>query len=139
MGDFYAKMKDKGMDILLKRGMDMTLRRTTQGAYNPATGTTGTATVANYTCRGFISNIDSAAANQFYSTGELQNTLIEKEDQIVVISSLIYNAVTGSLTPITPDTIRDSMIINGVNYSLIAVIPLQPAGIPVLFSIQVRR
>ncbi len=139
MANFDIRMRLKGQTILRKRGVSMNLRREVQGAYNPATGTTAASTVANYTCIGFISNIDSAAANQFYSTSVLQNTLIEKEDRIVVLSAIMQDSLSNEVTNIEPDSVTDKITIGSVVYSIIAAIPLEPANIPVLYAVQVRR
>ena len=136
MGDFYAKMSKTGLRLLKKRGMEITLRRTEQGTYDPATGTNATSTVIEYACMGFLASIDSEAANQFYSTSTLRETLIRKEDKMVILSSLL---VDGELLGIKPSPITDALVVDGVVYDIVASIPLEPAGVPVLFSLQVRR
>jgi len=136
MRDFYTKMNKVGLKLLKKRGMAITLRRTVQGAYDPTTGTTLTPTVTPYACQGFIASIDSEAANQFYSTSTLRETLIHKEDKMVVLSALLVDCTE---LGIKPDPITDALIINEVIYDIIASVPLEPSGEPVLFSLQVRK
>ena len=133
---FYVRMQKQGLKLLKKRGMPITLRRKQQGVYSPDTGTMGADTVTDYACQGYVANIDSAAANQFYSTSTLKESSIEKEDSMVVISAIKAN---GIILEIEPDQSKDFVIINGVEYDVIAIIPLAPAGIPVLYSMQVRR
>ena len=136
MGSFYDKLRNTGLRLLKKRGVAVTLRREQQGDYDPDTGTTATATVTDYACVGLISNIDSEAANQFYSTSTLRNSLIEKQDKMIILSALLLNGETLS---ITPNPITDTLILKGVEYDVVAIVPLEPDGDAILYSIQVRK
>jgi len=136
MGAFYTRIQKRGLAMLKKKGMAIILRREVQGAYNPSTGTTGASTVTLYNCLGFIASIDSAAANQFYSFSMLDKSSIEKDDKMVVISSL---SPDGTSLGIVPDPMMDRLDISNTMYDIVAVIPLSPAGVDVLYALQVRR
>lgn len=136
MGDFYAKMQKRALAILKKRGMAITLTREEPGAFDPVEGSALASTFQDYDCLGFITNIDSTAANQFYSTSTLKNTSIEKDDMLVVISAL---SPDGNQLGIVPNPATDVLTVKGSYYDVVAVMPLAPALVDVLFSLQVRR
>lgn len=136
MGSFYNRMCKNALRLLKKRGLPVTLRRTDKGLYDPESGTRTSTLITDYDCVGTITNIDSAAANQFYSTGSLKESMIQKEDRMVILSSLKSD---GTPLGFLPDPLTDSLLIDSLEYAVIASIPLAPGGLPVLFSIQVRR
>ena len=138
----YSVLRDKhATKLITKYGQGMTLTRTVKGAYNPDTGVTGADSIVVYDCIGFIQNIDSAAANQFYSTSTLQDTLIQKQDQMIMLSATLYrtDAPTVPLLDIAPTPTTDVITVGSVKYAIIANIPLEPSGVPIFHTIQVRR
>lgn len=109
----------------------MTLRRTIPGTFDPVTGTAGAATVTDYDTYGLLQNIDSKAANQFYGTGALQGSLIQKDDEMVLLSA--------SGLAIAPSGETDNLIIGSDTFSVVSVVPLKPGGVSVMYTLQVRR
>jgi hypothetical protein len=102
--------------LLVRFGAACTLVRTTEGAYNPATGS-NTVTVEN---------LPTTAAVFAYDQKYIDGTLILAGDQ------LAYCA------PAVEPKQGDSFTWAGVPRTVIAVKPISPAGIPVLFEAQIR-
>jgi len=102
--------------LLQRFGASCTLVRTTEGAYDPATGS-NTVTVAN---------LATTAAVFAYDQKYIDGTLILQGDQ------LAYCA------PSVEPKQGDSFTWQGVTRTVIAVKPISPAGIPVLFEAQIR-
>lgn len=115
----YGEMAALADEILLEFGAPVILTRTTPGAYDPATGTTGGPVSTPYTGTG-------AAFD--YEAKDIDGTLIKAGDRRVYLST------AGIVAPRTGDTLA----IAGAALTVVAVRPLQPALLAVLFDVQCR-
>ena len=111
--------------ILRKAGQAMTLKRTTNGVFNPVTGDAGTVTVTSYTIYGITANY--AKITMAASMNE-NNTLILSGDKKLMLAA-------GVVTPLAGDTIT----IQGVDWTIVSVDDVSPAGIAYYYECQARR
>lgn len=102
--------------LLQRFGAAATIKRVTAGTYDPATGS---ATPA-YT------DIVTTAAVFAYDQKYIDGTLILQGDQRAYCA------------PATAPAQGDQLTWQGVKYTIVAVKPVSPAGIPVLFEAQIR-
>lgn len=102
--------------LLERFGAAAVLVRTTTGAYDPATGS-NTVTVAN---------LATTAAVFAYDQKYIDGTLILAGDQLAYCAP-----------GVTPKQ-GDSLAWNSKTYTVIAVKPTSPAGVPVLYEAQIR-
>ena len=118
---FYENVRATAGRLLAadKFGRGMTLRRTTM-AYNPATQTS-TPTVADYAASGVVAE---------YEDKDIDGTLVKAGDRLIILS-----AEGLAITP-TP---ADKVIVGGVVYSIVRDKPTNPAGVAVVYELQVRK
>lgn len=102
--------------LLVRFGAAATVRRVTGSAYDPATGTTTPTYTDNAT----------TAAVFAYDQKYIDGSLILQGDQ------LAYCA------PGTLPSQGDKFTWQSVDYTVIAVKPVSPAGVPVLYEVQIR-
>lgn len=102
--------------ILTRFGAACTLKRTSQGAYNPATGTSAVTTTS----------LPTTAAVFAYPQKYVDGTLILEGDQQAFCA------------PGVVPKQGDALTWQGVDYQVVMVKPVSPAGIPVLFEAQIR-
>ena len=105
----------------------MTLRRSTDPAFDPVSGGTLTIpTVQTWQPYGIMSTYNSfdriASANR-------DGSLIKTGDM---------KAILEALPGVDPET-GDELTANGATWQVIAVDPVSPAGVPVFFKCQVRK
>ena len=112
----YAATAATATRLLQRFGAAATLKRTTAGAYNPATGTsTPTET-----------GLSTTAAVFDYPQRYVDGTLIRQGDKQAFCS------------PGVVPKQGDVMAWQGVDYQVVMVKPVSPAGVPVLFEAQLR-
>lgn len=102
--------------LLQRFGAACTIKHPTGSAYDPAIGTT----VPTYT------SAPSTAAVFAYAQKYIDGTLILQGDQQAYCAP--------GVAPVQGDT----MTWAGRDYTVIAVKPTSPAGVPVLFEVQIR-
>ena len=83
---------------------DLTVTRTVPGTYDVETGTTGPATVTDYSCVGFVDVFDQRVVD---------GTLIQQSDRRVFIAA--------STLAITPTTTTDTVTIGSTDYVIVSV------------------
>jgi len=126
MSEFYDDMALTAADLLTELGQVVTLTHTVSGAYDPATGTTGADTTTTQTVTG---------VEEFYSARSIDGTLILAGDKKFHLSPL--NAAGAAITPpVAEDKITFA---DGAVWTIKAVMPVSPAGTPVLFTLQIRK
>ena len=133
---FYTGMRDTVAGPLIEKyGMALTLKRITPGIYNPNTGSDGgdvTAIPTTYPCFGLVEE---------YSEYMIAGSLVKRGDKKLLLSAK-------GLT-ITPQ-IGDIIVMSDGNWfipegggqetsSFQPIIPLAPGGIPVMYTIQIRK
>jgi len=102
--------------LLERFGAAATLKRQSGTAYDPATGTS-TQTYTSYA---------TTAAVFDYAQKYIDGTLVKQGDQLAYCAPAV-----------TPEQ-GDRFTWNGVDYSVIAVKAVSPAGVPVLYEVQIR-
>lgn len=123
---FYERLRDsKAGPMFRKYGMSVTLRRTTQGAYNPSTGGMSAGTSINYTCLVVVTE---------YNDFVIDGTLVKRGDKKLLVAAKDLD--------VTP-TVGDVFILNDGEWKIPdstgSVSTLAPAGIPVMYTVQVRK
>ena len=116
---FYGDLAATADRSLQKFGASVTLLRTAAGVYDPASGTTTTPKPVAYVGVGVALN---------YTAQDMKNSLIQQGDQKLYISAL------GMVEPRPGDTVQ----FGGSAYTVVDSKPLAPAGVAVLFEVQVR-
>lgn len=116
---FYANLAATSRRLLEQFGTSAVLTRTTLGSYDPASGTTGTATVTNYACY---------AARFEYAQRDIDGTLVRSGDQ------RIYLDVQDTVMPRTGDTVT----LGGRTYTVVTARAIDPALTAVLYEVQAR-
>jgi len=128
---FYGSVAKRAARAIKSRGASMTLRRTVNSGIDPNTGLPGTSTVTDYPCYGIIQYFDTKASQLMYGSSTLKDTLIKKEDQMI----LLYADGLGT----APNEVTDVLIFGGTTYTIVNGLALQPGGIPILYNVHVRK
>lgn len=119
----YAKLADTALKLLTKHGQDITLRTTTVGAYDPATGTS-TTTTTDAIRKGAIFDYNLVT----YGNDLMNNTLVQAGDKRLYLDA---NGAAPNL--------NDQVIIGGVTWQIKNIKNIGPAGIDVIFDCTIRR
>lgn len=109
----------------------MTLRRTIQGVIDPDTGLAQPSTATDYPCYGIIQYFDSKASALMYGTSTLKNTLIKKEDQMILLHA--------DGLSVAPNDVTDVLIFGGNTYTIVNGLTLQPGGTAIIYNVHVRK
>jgi len=120
----YAATAKKAAVMLKKAGTSMTLRATTPGTFDPVAGTETGETVTDYACVGILTNPFVSQQEAFFA-----NSRILTNDKVALI---------GATVAVRPKP-GNILVVNSVEWQVVAVIAIEPAGIPVLYKLQVRR
>ena len=110
--------------MLAKSGMPMTLRVTTPGTYDPETGTETGAVVADHPCVGLLTNPFVSQREAYFA-----NSLVQSGDKVVLM---------GATVAVRPQA-GQQVVIGSDVWQVVAVVTVEPAGVPVLYKVQVRR
>ena len=112
----YAATAATAQSLLLRFGAAATLRRTTQGAYDPSTG----AAVPT------VTQLSTVAVVLDYPQKYVDGTLIKQGDK------------QAFLDPTHAPAQGDELAWQGVNYQVVSIKAVSPAGVPVLYEAQLR-
>ena len=115
----YTGLKATARKLLANFGQSMTFSRESEPVYDNETNTV-TSTTITFSDKGVIFPFGKGVSN-------VNGSIIQTGDQEVFWQ--------GSTEP-KP---TDKLTVNGVDYNVIAVMPIEPAGVNVLYQIQVRR
>jgi hypothetical protein len=127
----YAAIAVKVQAGLTKAGFMMTLRKVTDGTYNPATGVFSGGSTADYPIVGILqsqrlSSSEGAGTGQNFFNG----VLVQTDDQFVLLA-----ASAGDVDPAPGDL----LIITGVTYSIVTMIPVRPGGVDLMYRVLARK
>lgn len=114
----YTKIAASSLRMLTKFGRDVTRRSYTAGAYNPATGATIN-TTADTTRKGVL--LDLGVGTQ-YNRG----LLVQLSDKRLLLD------VSDSIS------LQDHVIVGGIDYSIVSLGEVNPAGTKVLYDLHLR-
>lgn len=111
---------------LAKAGVAMTLRKTVQGAYDPATGTFAAGVSTDYAVTGLI---QSRSVSQADSVGQrfFNGVLVQTDDQFVILEAGTVPAP------------EDLLTITGIAYTVVTVIPVRPGGVDLMYRVLARK
>jgi hypothetical protein len=121
----YTRPRATAQRLLTKYGAVVVLTRTTAGAYDPDTGTTGAGSSAAYT---------GIAFREQYALKDIDGTIIKRGDVRLIVAP---KQSDGTDMPI-PAADTDTMLFDGTTYSVVGVDPLKPADESVLYYVQAR-
>lgn len=113
--------RDTAARLITAKGQALTITRRAAGAYDPATGA-ATITTSNQSGHGVILPLSPFRKSL--------DSLIAIGDQQLLLAALNITA------PHVDDTVTD---VNGNVWSIIAIDPLNPDGIDILFDCIIRR
>ena len=130
MADIYDRAKAIAARQLAPRsaggkGLELTLRRTVTGEYDPVTGTEPDPVVTNYDGSGFRDS---------YRLQDVDGSLIKSGDVKFLVSPSL---LSGDDMP--EPTTQDLIIFDGSTYTIHNVGPWNYAGLAVGFEVQARK
>lgn len=105
--------------LISKAGTTAEFTRTTGQQYNPSTGDLTAGSVATWSAHVVIEE---------YAAKEIDGTLIQRGDCKLLLPGVAPKPLVG-----------DTITLGGTVWHLVNVATEQPAGIPILYTIQVRR
>lgn len=118
---FYDEMAVVALDMITEFGQPVTLRDTNVGSYDPSTGTNAPDIVLEQVAKSMLLE---------YKGYEFQNaTLIQQGDRKLKIPAVGLQ---------WPPTLKTKAVIQGRTWSVVNVKEISPAGIPILYELQVR-
>ena len=115
----YNSIKGTARSLLAKFGQSMTLVKTTSDSYNTTTGA-NTLTTSSTTDLGVILPYGDAL-------NSAPDSLVKQNDQQIFIQMATVPSVTDKIT------------VAGVDYNIVSVKAIEPAGVNVLYELQVRK
>ena len=118
MAKDYTKTAATAKKLLDKFGAACVFSRTTGAALDPATGTVS---------GGTVSTITGSGVRVDYAQSEIDGTVIQRSDFKVLFEGLAGVPLTG-----------DKLLFGGLSYRVMTSRPLSPAGVDVIYTVQVR-
>lgn len=128
---FYDNVAKRAARAIKKRGASMTLRRTVPASIDQNTGIPTAPTVTDYPCYGIIQYFDSKASQLMYGTSILRDSLVKKEDQMILLQADGLDTA--------PNDVTDVLIFGGHSYTIVNGLTLQPGGTAILYNVHVRK
>lgn len=121
----YTPLKESATALLTKFGRQYTFTRTTKGAYSAATGQTTdtTSTFTKYAC---IFDFKTADAGDFSAAAKGSRFAVEAGDRRMLAEGYAYE-------------VGDTVVVDSVTYTVMAVSDTKPAGTSLAVSLQIRR
>lgn len=120
MSGFYDGMAATAQKLLTQFGQPVALRRYTGGVLDPITDTVSGATQVDEQTTGIISAID------------------KRRDEVLGASAMAGDMLFTLTAEVEP--LQDHLIVaDGQEWSIVRIIPVAPAGIPLIYKIQVRK
>ncbi len=129
MAEDYTTIAADALEALQEAGVSMTLRKSTPGTYDPAAGTYSGGSTTDYPVTGII---QSQTISQTGTVGQrfFNGVLVLTDDQFVLL------AASGLAVDPAPG---DLLIITGVTYSIVTMIPIRPGGVDLMFRVLARK
>lgn len=117
----YNALAQTALNLLGSFGQDVTLVQVTAGTFAPSTNTFSGASTTNTTVKGARLN---------YHKSQVDGEVIKQGDV-----RLFIDAVNVATAP----TVEDKIKFGSDEWSIQDVTPLQPAGVPVIYDLQLRQ
>lgn len=115
----YSELAQTARELLAEYGQDVTFTRQSSAVYDNENGQVS-ATETTFSGKGVIFTYKNGVS-------QVNGSLIEKGDQELYLE--------GNTLPVPGDTVT----VANVSYKVVYVMAIEPAGINVLYQIQVRR
>ena len=117
----YVKLAETSKRLLEKFGKKrpITIRKTVVGAYNPSTGS-ASSTVTDTIKHGVVLDFGKGA------TLERGNAILANDQRLL-------------LEPSVDISVTDKVIIDGVQWGVISVNDCNPAGVPLIYDLHIRK
>ena len=115
---FYTGLQAVAANLLASKGQLLTFSRDTETAFSPGEGE-GQYNPSTYTGNGVALN---------YNKGEVDGTIVLKSDIKLILEATTTAPVNG-----------DKVTIDNIVYRVMSVKPTSPAGIVVIYEIQLRK
>lgn len=125
----YAAITERAKAGLTKAGFTMILRKTTVGTYNPATGEYSGGSTTDYPIVGIL-QAQSLGGGGSVGQNFFNGVLVMTDDQFVLLA-----ASAGDVDPAPGDL----LIITGVTYSIVTMIPVRPGGVDLMYRVLARK
>lgn len=120
----YTKTAARADQSLRRKGGTVVLRRAVPGTYDPGTGTGTPPSTAD---------LPGTGVKIAYRVEDIDGTLIRAGDQKMLLSPLQRDGA-----PMPVPTTADLVLIGANVFTVAAVEKVEPADIPVLFTLQLR-
>lgn len=130
MSEFYDDAAATALELLAEFGADVVITKPGTPVYNPATGTTTETGGGSQTVSGV-----KFEYNTFIRSGQRNEpgSLIQAGDK-----QLLLAATATDGTPLNAPKAGDVATVGGVDFTVTAVAPLDPAGTPVYYECNIR-
>jgi hypothetical protein len=125
----YNEITVNAREALQGAGFLMTLRRATLGTYNPATGEYSGGSTTDYPIVGIL-QAQSLGTTGGVGQNFFNGVLVQTDDQFVLLA-----ASAGDVDPAPGDL----LIITGVTYSIVTMIPVRPGGVDLMYRVLARK
>lgn len=125
----YARAADTAARLLAQFGQSVTLTRTVAGGYDPATGVTSPDVTQTQVATAVMLEASQGVVESFDVRFEA-DTLIESNLRSVII------AAEGLAWAPKP---ADKLVVAGETWTVIGMTPTNPAGVPVIYRVTVKR
>jgi hypothetical protein len=112
-------MAATALALLSKLGQSVILRRSAAGVYDPAAGLVNAQT-DDVTVKGALLNFNLGQTDE-------AGVLVQANDKKMIMS------------PGVLPTTKDTVIVQSVEYIVMSVMEINPAGVPVAYSLHLRR
>lgn len=122
----YTKQIQSAYRMIRDKGMDITVTRSTPGAYNTSTGSVAAGSTTTQTLKAINTPASGKSASSFDNTIRDDASLIGKKVRFFIVSAL--NAV------FVPER-GDKLTSGGTSYTVIGSTPLSPNGQNILFKV----
>jgi hypothetical protein len=116
----YTRGAATAARLLAKYGAAVTLRSFTPGTYNKDTGVRANPAPTSNTRNGALFDID-------HGVKDIRGKLVETGDKELLME------------PGVAPKAQDSVTVGGIQYTVVSVGELNPAGTPVLFTLHLRK
>lgn len=115
---FYSDLSNTAAGLLSLKGQLLTFSRETTGSYDPKSGETQSS-ASTYTGNGGVFN---------YKSNQVDGTVIQSGDLRVILEATT-----------TAPKLSDKVTIDGGTYKIVNIETVSPAGVPVIYKLQLRK
>lgn len=119
--NFYSEVAGTAQEMIAEFGRSVTLRRNSEGTYNPATDAISGATTTDVAVQAVFTE---------FKQKDIDGTLIQQGDKQVLVAA-------AALT--SPPENNDILVDGSDQYRIIELMAIQPGDTALIYKVQVRR